>query len=111
MKGWTIEHVNAVNARRRGEGAKLERPAGDEPLEAHQVEARNPGRCVVRVTSRRRRLLDEDNLAEKYHVDCLRYAGLLHSDAPDQTHIEVAQVKVATKDEECTVIEIDYAGP
>jgi hypothetical protein len=76
-------------------------------LEAVQAQGGYSGRFLVRVTSFRRRLLDEDNLAEKYHVDCCRYAGLLASDAPDKTSIQVCQVKVRTKEEEMTVVEIE----
>jgi len=64
-------------------------------------------RCfLVRVTSIRRILLDEDNLCEKYVVDCCRYAGLLPSDRPGQTKIEIRQRKAAKGEEEATVIEI-----
>ncbi len=64
------------------------------------------GKYVVRVTSYRVRLCDEDNLCEKFHVDACRYAGLLPSDAPNKAHIEVYQKKVANKKQEKTLIEI-----
>jgi hypothetical protein len=67
------------------------------------------GRFLVRVTSFRRRLLDEDNLCEKYVVDCCRYAGLLPGDAPGTTRIEVRQEKVRSKEEERTEIVIERA--
>lgn len=60
----------------------------------------------MRVTSYRVRLLDEDNLCEKFHVDCCRYAGILPSDAPDKAHIVVTQKKVAKKAEQKTLVEI-----
>lgn len=82
----------------------------NEPLATAQVEKGNPGRVSVVVTSYRRRLLDEDNLCEKFHVDCCRYAGILSSDAPDKTSIQVRQVKVKTKEEERTEIEINTFG-
>lgn len=63
-------------------------------------EGSNPVRFLVRVTSFRIRLLDEDNLCEKYHVDCCRYAGVLPDDAPAQTRIEVRQEKVRSKEQE-----------
>lgn len=84
----------------------MECSPGNEPLEASQVEARDSRIIFVRVTSYRRRLLDEDNLCEKFHVDCCRYAGILSSDAPDKTHITVSQVKVKTTAEERTEITI-----
>ncbi len=60
----------------------------------------------MRVTSHRLRLLDEDNLCEKFVVDCCRYAGLIPTDSPDKAKIEVGQVKVGIKAAEKTVIEI-----
>lgn len=74
--------------------------------EAPQAEAGHPGKYFVRVVSFRVHLLDEDNLCEKYHVDALRYSGLLPSDAPDQCRIITTQEKVATKAEERTEITI-----
>lgn len=65
------------------------------------------GRVLVRVTSFRLRLLDEDNLCEKYHVDCCRYAGLLYGDDPSRAKIETGQVKVSEKEEERVEITIE----
>jgi hypothetical protein len=84
----------------------LERHLPNEPLAADQAKDPNPARYSVRVTSYRRRLLDEDNLAEKFHIDALRYAGILPSDAPERCEIITKQEKVRTKAEEKTVIEI-----
>ena len=91
---------------RAGEAAKLERNLRNGPLAKSEAEKGNPERVLVRVTSVRRRLIDEDNLAEKYHVDCCRYAGLIHADSPDQTKIEVCQRKAAKDEAEHTIIEI-----
>lgn len=90
-----------------GTPAKLERHPTVEPLAKEQVQKGSSQRFLVRVTSRRRRLLDEDNLCEKYHVDLLRYAGLIPDDAPDKVKIEVGQVKVGSKEPEEVVIEIE----
>ena len=84
----------------------MERNLSNESLEADQAEAASSTRYTVRVTSYRRRLLDEDNLCEKFHIDSLRYAGILPSDAPERCHIETFQIKVSTKKEEKTVLEI-----
>jgi hypothetical protein len=86
----------------------VERSSGARTLAAKKAENQNSGIHVVRVTSHRVRLLDEDNLCEKYHVDGCRYAGLLPSDAPDKTHIIVTQKKVDSKKEEKTLIEITW---
>lgn len=73
-------------------------------------ERSDSAKLLIRVKSFRRRLLDEDNLVEKWHVDALRYAGIVPSDAPDKAKIEVSQEKVKTKEEECTVITIERIG-
>lgn len=65
----------------------------------------NSKRIHVRVTSRRSRLIDPDNLCAKYFVDCLRYAGFIPDDNADIITLEVRQEKVSKKDEE-TVIEV-----
>jgi hypothetical protein len=91
---------------RAGEAAKLERNSGNGPLAKSEAEKGNPERVLVRVTSVRKRLIDEDNLAEKYHVDCCRYAGLIHGDEPSKTKIEVCQRKAAKDEAEHTIIEI-----
>lgn len=77
------------------------------PLGTAPAEEGDSGRVLVRVTSYRRRLLDEDNLCEKYVVDCCRYAGLLHADTPAEAHIEVRQIKVKGKENEGTLIELN----
>ncbi len=91
---------------RAGEAAELERNIGNGPLAKGEAEKGNPERVLVRVTSVRKRLIDEDNLAEKYYVDCCRYAGLIYADSPDQTKIEVCQRKAAKGEAEHTIIEI-----
>lgn len=83
------------------------RRAGDGPLGAPQAQASHSGKYVVRVTSFRVRLLDTDNLVPKWHVDALRYAGVLPSDAPDRCEIETKQKKVSAKAEERTEILIE----
>lgn len=84
----------------------VERAPRARPLAARKAEGPNPTRVLVRVTSFRRRLLDEDNLAEKYFCDCARYAGLLQGDSPAEAQIEARQVKVARKENERTEVEI-----
>lgn len=87
-------------------GAKSERAVSDALAVTAQAQGASPGKFVVRVTSFRCNLLDEDNLVEKYHVDALRYAALLPGDSPGQATISVTQVKVATEEEEYTRIVI-----
>lgn len=89
-----------------GKSAKLERVNGNALAKPPQVEEKDSGKFIVRVVSFRRTLLDEDNLAAKFHVDALRYSSILHGDAPGQATIQVSQVKVETEEEEHTRIVI-----
>jgi hypothetical protein len=86
----------------------VERLTSPRPLAKAKAQKPDTGRVLVRVVSYRRRLLDEDNLSEKYFVDCCRYAGLIPGDGPEQTKIEVSQVKVVRKEEERTQLTITY---
>lgn len=67
----------------------------------------NPSRLRVRIISRRRRLIDPDNLVPKWFIDCLRYAGYIPDDRAQDIVLEVSQEKVKSKAEECTRIEIE----
>ena len=101
-KGYKI----SGNAHVQREDTKLECAACDEPLEASQVEEGDAGRYVVRISSHRSRLLDEDNLSGKAATDFIRYCHIIPSDAPETTHIVIGQKKVK-KGEEKTVVTID----
>ena len=107
MPRWTTEEYAAYQARHRSAGAVAQPTPGDAPVSAPQTQAQDTNKFVVSIVSHRRRLLDVDNLVAKYHVDALRYAGLLPSDAPDQTDIKISQVKVPTKNDEFTYITIE----
>ncbi len=98
--------LREVNPQDTGSPAIVERDSGDAPLGKGKAKDSDSGRVLVRVTSIRKRLIDVDNLAEKFAVDCCRYAGLIHDDAPDQTEIQVTQRKAAKGEEEHTLIEI-----
>lgn len=88
------------------EAAELERDCGN-PLDDYPPDqGGDSAKYLVRITSIRNCLLDEDNLCEKFHVDCLRYAGIIPSDAPDTTHIETTQRRCAQGEEEKTLIEV-----
>lgn len=76
-----------------------------------EAEKADPRRFLVRVTSVRRILLDEDNLCEKYLVDCCRYSGLLPGDRPGQTKIEVSQRKAEKGETERSIVEIFVVEP
>ena len=81
-------------------------PAGPRPLAASAPEKVDTRKRLVRFTSYRVRLLDEDNLCPKYHCDSLRYAGVLLGDDPSQARIETRQQKVAHKHQERTEITV-----
>ena len=89
-----------------GQAPKLERDSGDGALGAVQVQKRTGEHFLVRVTSIRKRLLDYDNLCEKYHVDLLRYAGIILGDCPAETQIEVRQEKAEKGEPEEVRIEV-----
>ncbi len=95
-------------------GAKSQPPLCHESLAAEQIESggsTGDGRIQVCVTSFRRRLLDEDNLCPKFHVDALRYAGLLPTDAPQAVTIQTRQEKVASAADERTEITLILPDP
>jgi hypothetical protein len=86
--------------------AKLESNIRNAPLGSETIQGEPSQKFLVRITSIRKRLLDEDNLCEKYHVDLCRYAGVLPTDSPSQVKIEVCQKKAGKKDVEETIIEV-----
>jgi hypothetical protein len=86
--------------------AVLERDPGDGTVAALPVQKRLGRKFLVRIKSYRKRLLDEDNLCEKFHVDLCRYAGILPGDEAGTTKIEVCQEKVGPKEPERVVIEV-----
>ena len=87
-------------------GPELERRASTSAVGKAKAKGRNSQRFLVRVTSIRRRLIDEDNLCEKYVVDCCRYSGILPCDSPEETRIEIRQRKAGKEEAEMTVVEI-----
>jgi hypothetical protein len=89
-----------------GKAAVLERNPGDGAMGEVQVQKRVGSKVLVRVTSIRKRLLDYDNLCEKYHVDLCRNSGVISGDGPATTLIEVCQQKAEPGAEEETRIEV-----
>jgi len=86
---------------------KSKRPFCHEPLGKAAGKEEDSGRVRVRVISFRTRLIDPDNLAPKYFIDCLRYAGFIRDDRAQDIILEVSQEKVQSKADECTRIEIE----
>ncbi len=106
MPNRTPEWYADYQARNKTPSPKPEQIVRDEPLAKVKGEASNSGRIAVRITSFRRRLLDPDNLCPKFFIDGLRYSGLIPDDRQEDIALTVEQVKVKTKEEERTEIEI-----
>ena len=108
---WTVQQYNEYQAYRKASGAKPKQVVRHEPVAEKTGEDGNakivPCR-IVRITSYRRRLLDFDNLAGgcKYFLDCCKYSQLIPDDRPQDIALQVSQVKVKTRDEERTEVEI-----
>jgi hypothetical protein len=96
----------AINADRAGKDAILERAARHEPLAKKQGQEADTGRVHIRFVSVRKRLLDPDNLAEKWHLDCLRYCKAIRGDEPEKITLETTQRKAGKEEAEHTQIEI-----
>lgn len=104
----TFLKLNSDQVDSGGTAPQLECPPSNEPLATPQAKKRDTAKYNISVVAVRSRLLDEDNLAEKYHIDALRYAGLIHSDAPDQTRIITTQRKCQKNEKEHIEITITY---
>lgn len=67
---------------------------------------------VLRITSCRCVLLDEDNLAGgcKYLIDAIRRSGQIPDDDPGSIQLIIDQVQVRTKREQGTLVRIERAA-
>lgn len=106
---WLQQYEHRTNRRKvphpqpeRNEVQPLARPA---PGKTKSV-----ARIIVRFTGYRARPIDPDNFAGsvKDLLDGLRHAGLIPGDEHWRIKLETDQVKVATYDDERTLIEIEY---
>lgn len=95
-----------LDANRDPSGAEPEHGLGHGPLAAPQAQKKDTGKRAVRITSYRVRLLDPDNLVGKWHLDSLRYAGILSGDTAEDITYQISQKKVQKKVQEKTLIEI-----
>lgn len=86
--------------------AELERDTSNAPLEAVEGQKGAAGRLLIRFVSVRKRLLDPDNLSEKWLLDCLRNCGAIEGDEPEEISLETGQRKVEKGEAEFTLIEI-----
>jgi Holliday junction resolvase RusA-like endonuclease len=106
MPTWTPQDLMNYENRRKTSRAQPQPVVQDDTLGPAEREEENTGRVLVSVVSFRRRLCDTDNLCAKWLIDCLRYVGLIRDDSPEYVTIKVSQVKVKTKAEARTEIEI-----
>jgi hypothetical protein len=97
--------ANSVPAVRAVSGAEPQPTLRDDVLAATPRETGNPGRVHVRIISRRRRLIDPDNLTPKFFIDWLRRSGLIRDDSSKEITLEMRQEK-AERGDEGTLIEI-----
>jgi len=93
-----------LNRKSSSSNPKPKRPVRNEPLAKSGGKKENTGRIHIRLTARRKRLIDPDNLVFKYFIDCLRYAGAIPDDRAEDVTIETKQEKTRQKEE--TVIEL-----
>ncbi len=104
MPRWTTEQFNAYQARHSGPVAVVEPNPSHAPLGTIPVQEKTGARICIRVLSIRRRLLDTDNLCEKFFIDQLRYHGFITDDNPGLVTIETSQRKAISGEEERTEI-------
>ena len=86
---------------------KLESTLSNEPLATSQAKDENSRRCTIRYLNIRRRLLDSENLATKYHTDAMRYFGILKDDTYEMLKVEPDQRKAKKGEEEKIIITIE----
>lgn len=104
----TKKQYEVLKARTKGANSKPKSTSRNEPLAKAQTKEEDTGRAIVRICSYRTRLLDIDNLygGSKYICDALRYAGIIRDDTCKDIDLKVYQIKVKTKKEERTEIEV-----
>lgn len=102
----TVRRNTVVSNGGPGPAPQLERHLGNGAVGKVQIQEPTRRRFLVRIEAVRRRLIDEDNLCEKYHVDLLRYAGIISGDEAGTTRIETTQRKADKGEEERIEIEV-----
>ncbi len=93
--------------------AKLERNKAKPLVEAVSGKKESVDRVIVCITGYRVRPLDPDNFAggTKDIIDGLRHAGLLDDDSPDKIILRTEQVKIRHRENQKTVVTIEYPLP
>lgn len=94
-----------------GEVSELERRAGHASVRPPGTAFPYSGRCVIRCKVFRRRLTDPLGDCTKYHIDALRYCGLLADDSDAAVRLEdEGHEKVESNQEERVEITLTYDG-
>lgn len=103
---WSSGEYDLYKARTKKSCAKPKRDTSSKQVAKAEIKKEDTSRSIVRITSYRTRLLDPDNAFGKWHVDGLRYGGCIVDDSTQDIELYITQVKVSTKKEERTEIEI-----
>lgn len=124
---FTFESLHALGYRPDGTGALAKTPhaphldqgmGAPEPeriplpaplVEAPPIQEGRPGKIILRIESRRFRLLDDDNSngGVKWLVDAIRHEGLIPNDSRGEIELVTTQTRVPKAEVE-TVITIIY---
>ena len=99
--------MNGDKDRDSGESAEPKSALWIEPMGEEEDEGGDVRRSRIRITSKRCRLLDPDNLCVKYIIDALRYCKVIKDDTTKEIEVFIKQEKVKTRKEEKTVIEVE----
>lgn len=97
---------NEIHSLDTARSAKPEPAVRNESVAKAAREKSHPARFLISVESRRRRLVDPDNLCPKYFIDCLRYAELIPDDSARFVEVRLLQLKVARKEQEGTQVTV-----
>ena len=117
MPRWSQEDYDAFVARtaaKRPEPAVKVLAPRTQPTPKHELarEARGEEECTrrihVSIEVRRRRLLDPDNICNKFITDLLRYSGILRDDSSKFIEFSQRQTKVKRREEEETIVELTW---
>lgn len=104
----TKKEYEVLKARSKGTHPQPQSNKQTRSMGKKKAKERNIERAVVCIQSFRCKSLDRDNLwgGTKIWTDCLRELGIIQDDTEKHIDLRVTQIKVATKAEERTEIEV-----
>jgi len=100
------EQYKTYKNRRSKTSPELKQVVLNEPLEKEISEGGDSKRSTVCILSFTTRPKDEDNPCPKYHIDALRYEGIIPNDTRKDIDLFIDEFRVKTKKEERTEIYI-----